>query len=81
MHDFYGIHEIRDKWENKSRFWLQPITIIRQFYVEAIKFEYTELSSIKNYFGEKTGFYFAWMSFYTSWILIPSILGFILTIY
>ena len=44
-------------------------------------FEYTELSSIKNYFGEKTGFYFAWMSFYTSWLLIPSFFGFILTIY
>eukprot|EP00347_Sterkiella_histriomuscorum_P016772 403351910 len=77
MHDFYGIHEIKEKWESKSK----SLGMISQFYKEGIKYEYIELSSIKNYFGEKTGFYFAWMSFYTSWILIPAILGFILTIY
>jgi len=22
MHDFYGIHEIKSKWENNSKFWL-----------------------------------------------------------
>lgn len=81
MHDFYGIHEIKTKWENKSKIFLQPITIIGQFYTESIKFEFAELSSIKNYFGEKIGFYFAWMSFYTSWILIPSILALAITIY
>ena len=52
-----------------------------QFYKQGQKYEYTELSTIKNYFGESTGFYFAWMSFYTSWILIPAGLGFALTVY
>ncbi|CDW83357.1 anoctamin-like protein [Stylonychia lemnae] len=80
MHDFYGIHEIKQKWETSTKIWLQP-SFIKQFYREGIIFEYRELSAIKNYFGEKAGFYYAWMSFYTSWLIIPSIFGFALTIY
>ena len=81
MHDFYGIHEIKSKWEHNSSFWLQPIFILTQLYRESMKFEFTELSAIKNYFGEKVGFYYAWMSFYTAWLLIPAILGLAVTVY
>lgn len=30
---------------------------------------------IADYFGEATAFYFAWMGFYTQWLIIPSIFG------
>ena len=33
------------------------------------------LNFIANYYGEKIGFYFAWLSFYTSWLLFPAIFG------
>ena len=36
---------------------------------------------MKNYLGPKIGFYFAWMNFYTSWLLIPAIFGLASTIY
>lgn len=38
------------------------------------------LNFIKDYFGEKMGFYFAWLIHYTGWLMIPSIFGLILTI-
>eukprot|EP01038_Epipyxis_sp_PR26KG_P004369 gene4369-6181_t len=35
------------------------------------------LDSVAEYFGESVAFYFAFMSFYTRWLVFPSILGFI----
>lgn len=46
-----------------------------------MNFQFSELSTIKNYYGEKTGFYFAFMSFYTAWLLIPGIGGAAITVY
>lgn len=50
-------------------------------YNEGYYLKFSELSAIKNYFGEKIGFYFVWMTFYTNWLIIPGILSLILTIY
>ncbi len=36
------------------------------------------LAHISDYFGEQIAFYFAWLGFYTKWLLIPTILGIIL---
>lgn len=33
------------------------------------------LDYVADYYGEKTGFYFAWLIHYTSWLLIPSVVG------
>jgi hypothetical protein len=33
------------------------------------------LDYVAEYFGEKMGFYFAWLIHYTSWLLIPSVVG------
>lgn len=33
------------------------------------------LDYVADYFGEKQGFYFAWLVHYTAWLLIPSVLG------
>ena len=35
------------------------------------------LDSIAEYFGENIAFYFAYMAFYTRWLVFPSILGFV----
>ena len=58
-----------------------PLPLISQFYHESPDIQFSEVSSIKNYFGEKVGFYFAWMTHYTAWLLIPAIGGLAITIY
>lgn len=39
------------------------------------------INFIANYYGEKQGFYFAWLMFYTSWLMIPAIPGIALFVY
>lgn len=34
-----------------------------------------------SYFGEKTGIYFAWLSFYTTWLMYLSVIGVIVSIF
>lgn len=43
--------------------------------------QFHEVSSVKNYYGEKIGFLYAWTSFYISWLSIPAIAGIALMIY
>eukprot|EP00457_Paulinella_chromatophora_P000985 gb/GEZN01000987.1/.p1 GENE.gb/GEZN01000987.1/~~gb/GEZN01000987.1/.p1 ORF type:complete len:903 (+),score=148.12 gb/GEZN01000987.1/:28-2736(+) len=35
------------------------------------------LSDVRNYYGEKVGMYFAFLEFYTKWLLIPALCGII----
>ena len=36
------------------------------------------LDYVADYYGEKQAFYFAWLLHYTSWLMIPSVVGFII---
>ena len=36
---------------------------------------------LRQYFGEKVGLYFCWLGFYTSWLIVPSVVGVICFIY
>jgi len=58
-----------------------PLPLIVQFFKEGSKYEYNELTSIKNYYGEKMAFHYVWMAFYTVWLVVPAIGGVIITIY
>jgi hypothetical protein len=58
-----------------------PLPMISLFFKESMNFSFSELSSIKNYFGEKIAFYYAWMTYYTVWLIFPAIGGLAITIY
>lgn len=93
MHDFHELHHMKKIWYRADKIGaikvgvlnfnaiLMPIPLIRSFFLEGSEFRYNELASIKNYFGEKVGFQYAWMSFYTVWLIFPTIVGIALTIF
>jgi Calcium-activated chloride channel len=93
MHDMHELHEMKKVWYRSNKtgslnfaglnfnLILMPIPLIRSFFLEGGEFRYSELAAIKNYFGEKVGFQYAWMSFYTVWLTLPTIVGIALTIY
>lgn len=43
--------------------------------------KYQPLDHIREYFGEKIGIYFAWLGFYTAWLLPASIVGVLVFLY
>lgn len=53
----------------------------QQFGTEEKKYRFQPLLEIKNYFGEEIAFYFAWLGFYTLWLLFASIVGIIIFIF
>ncbi|XP_076365201.1 anoctamin-7-like isoform X1 [Tachypleus tridentatus] len=44
-------------------------------------YKYQPLDHIREYFGEKIGIYFAWLGFYTGWLLPAAIVGLIVFMY
>ncbi|XP_072036734.1 LOW QUALITY PROTEIN: anoctamin-7-like [Amphiura filiformis] len=44
-------------------------------------YKYQPLDHIREYFGEKIGIYFAWLGFYTGWLLPASIIGVLVFLY
>ena len=44
-------------------------------------YKYQPLDHIRDYFGEKIAIYFAWLGFYTGWLLPASIVGVAVFVY
>ena len=43
--------------------------------------KYQPLDHVREYFGEKIALYFAWLGFYTGWLIPPSVVGVLIFIY
>ncbi|KAJ3329709.1 Anoctamin-7 [Blyttiomyces sp. JEL0837] len=86
--DFYAVHdgyyESTKTQEvdltNNRRAWLYENWAKARANVKLILTQ-QPLPEIREYFGEKIAFFFSWLSFYTLWLLLPSILGIIVFIY
>ena len=72
LHENYG-----DKFGSKTSrqllwdHWANPVHLTL----------FQPLHLIRTYFGEKLSFYFAWLGFYTTWLIFPSIAGLMVVVY
>jgi len=39
------------------------------------------LADIRRYYGEKIAMYFAWLGMYTTWLVVPAVVGLMTTLY
>ncbi|XP_023932129.1 anoctamin-7 isoform X5 [Lingula anatina] len=61
---------------------LNPRQILQEYWARWGKwYKYQPLDHIRDYFGEKIGIYFAWLGFYTAWLLPSSIVGLLVFMY
>jgi anoctamin-8 len=81
MHTFGGIQKIKEQWiDNKKWYWPQPICQIGDLMkVESQNF--TSLSVLRLYLGEKISFFFAWKSYLTCALIVIAFPGALLQIY
>ncbi|KAK6640619.1 hypothetical protein RUM44_012315 [Polyplax serrata] len=61
---------------------LNPRQILYEYWARWGRwYKYQPLDHIRNYFGEKVGFYFAWLGFYTSWLFPAAAVGILVFLY
>ncbi|XP_076812548.1 anoctamin-7-like isoform X1 [Clavelina lepadiformis] len=79
LHD--GDFKITDPVQDVDPTLLNLRQVLRKYWARwGVWYKYQPLDHIRSYFGEKIGIYFAWLGFYTSWLLPVSILGLIVFI-
>jgi Calcium-activated chloride channel. len=76
MHTVSGAHRIKEIWlKSKRWYWPEPLTSYKEYFSEGKHLNFTAITALRQYFGEKTSFYFAWVSFYTVYLLILAVPG------
>lgn len=82
MHSSSGIAQIRKKWIISPHwYWPQPLNQLDDYLMEGKSQNFSSVTSLKQYLGEKISFYFAWRSFNTCFFFPIAIPGFIIQIY
>jgi hypothetical protein len=74
IHDMNEVFDVTEKSNNIS-----ILAIIKQNIIQTNAVDFVQLTAIKNYFGEKVGFMYAFVNFYTMWLINPAILGLMVT--
>lgn len=61
---------------------LNPRQVLYEYWARwGCWYNYQPLDHIRDYFGEKIGIYFAWIGFYTAWLLPASVVGMLVFLY
>ncbi|XP_071455005.1 anoctamin-7-like [Hetaerina americana] len=61
---------------------LNPRQVLYQYWARwGMWYKYQPLDHIRAYFGEKTAIYFAWLGFYTGWLLPAAVVGLLVFLY
>ncbi|GFS17994.1 anoctamin, partial [Elysia marginata] len=75
-----GPHRPPETITDPSR--LNKRQVLRQYWARwGVWYKYQPLDHIREYFGEKIGIYFAWLGFYTAWLLPASVVGILVFLY
>lgn len=73
----YPLHD--NEYNNAPKTSLEQLTrrqILSKYWAQWTKwYKYQPLDHIRNYFGEKIALYFAWLGFYTTWLLPAAVIG------
>ena len=78
MHNLYEINDIETKHEETSLYeFFSQNSIIPTL---ERKQEFNAINALKNYFGERQGFLYAFKNYYTSWLTIPAGLGILISL-
>ena len=52
------------------------LQVLQQYWARwAVWYKYQPLDHVRHYLGEKVAIYFAWLGFYTGWLLPASVVG------
>ncbi|XP_060569747.1 anoctamin-7-like [Ruditapes philippinarum] len=79
LHD--GPYEI-PKYSNLDPEAYNPRQVLYHYWARWWKWnKYQPLDHIREYFGEKIGIYFAWLGFYTAWLLPAAFVGVVVFLY
>jgi hypothetical protein len=73
--DFINLHDKKEQKLLNECVKANGVGLLFGFLSEKFKAHVKPLDTIADYFGEKMGFYSAWLVHYTSWLMVPSIIG------
>lgn len=68
IHDMNAVADVEEKFR-ETQVW----DFIKQNFYDNGYQEYHAITAIKNYLGERWGFQYAFMYYYTAWLIIPSV--------
>lgn len=82
MHTIAGITKIRQIWLNTPKwYWPEPLRSITEYTTESNLYNYHAITALKQYFGEKIAYYFAFSSFLTCYLFYLAIPGIVFHLY
>mgnify|MGYP001420782511 FL=1 len=76
MHSIAGLNRIKRIWISQPKwYWPQPLCALKEYTTPSRNHNYTAITALKHYFGEKIAFFFAFTSFLSSYLFYLGLPG------